>query len=319
METGKISLLNGILRKKSSAHLVWILFLIPALLVYSIFMAFPLFQSIRLSFFTGKGLRPDNFVGFDNYVSLFTDPVLSVRFYNALRNTFIFFGIHMFVQNTLGLLFASFLASKFKGHSVYRTIIFMPTTLSTLVIGFIWTLILNPQWGALNKILTAVHLDSLIRPWLGDTQIALPIISLISSWQWVSLPTMMFVAALFTVSDEIVESAMIDGASNAAIFWRFKIPLILPVIGIVSVLTFVGNFTAFDIIFAMATHRGEPMYSTDLLGTFFYRTAIAGEHPVAEPNMGVGAALATVTFLLLLTGVLTWLFLSRKQRLEANR
>ena len=90
----------------------------------------------------------------------------------------------------------------------------------------------------------------------------------------------------------------------------------MPVIGIVSVLTFVGNFNAFDVIFAMAGSRGEPDYSTDLLATFFYRTAIAGEHPVAQPDMGIGAAVATVTFFILMIGVSLWLFTSRRRGQE---
>jgi len=88
------------------------------------------------------------------------------------------------------------------------------------------------------------------------------------------------------------------------------------VIGIVAVLTFVNNFNAFDIIFAMAGSRGEPGYSTDILGTFFYRTAIAGEHPVARPDMGMGAAVATITFLVLMVGVSLWLFFSRRREVE---
>ncbi|MEI2692868.1 MAG: sugar ABC transporter permease [Anaerolineae bacterium] len=110
-----------------------------------------------------------------------------------------------------------------------------------------------------------------------------------SVWQWVGLPTMFFLAGLLTISDELTEAARVDGASSWQIFWHIKFPLLLPVIGIVAVLTFVGNVNAFDIVYAMAGARGEPAYSTDLLGTFFYRTAIAGEHPVAIPNMGIGS------------------------------
>jgi len=135
----------------------------------------------------------------------------------------------------------------------------------------------------------------------------------VSSWQWVGLPTMMFLAGLLTISDELLEAARVDGASAWQVFWRIKLPLLKPVIGIVSVLTFVGNFNAFDVIFAMAGARGEPGYSTDLMATFFYRTAIAGEHPVAQPNMGLGAAIATIMFLILLAGVSLWLILGRER------
>jgi len=95
-----------------------------------------------------------------------------------------------------------------------------------------------------------------------------------------------------------------------------KLPLLAPVIGIVAILTFVGNFNAFDIVYAMAGARGDPKYAADLLGTFFYRTAIAGEHPVARPDMGIGAAVATITFLILLAGVTLWLVLQRRRSYE---
>ncbi|MGQ9888211.1 MAG: carbohydrate ABC transporter permease [Aggregatilineales bacterium] len=286
----------------------------PALLIYTVFMAFPLFNSLRLSLYTGQGLTPDRFVGFDNYVALFTNPLWRDRFFNALGNTFVFFAIHMLVQNTVGLLFAVLLSNPaLRGRSIYRAIIFMPATLSVLVTGFLWRLILNPRWGMLNQLLEAIGLGTLARPWLGDPVLALPVISLVSSWQWVGLPTMMFLAGLLTIPDELSEAARVDGASPWQVFWRIKLPLLMPVIGIVSVLTFVGNFNAFDVIFAMAGARGEPGYATDLLATFFYRTAIAGEHPVAQPNMGIGAAVATIMFLILLTGVSIWLIFSRRR------
>jgi raffinose/stachyose/melibiose transport system permease protein len=291
----------------------WLLFLLPALAVYSVFMAFPLFNSMRLSFYTGVGLSPDQFVGLGNYYELFTNPLWRDRFLNALQNTFIFFGIHMLVQNSLGLLFAVLLSSSIKGHNIYRTIIFVPATLSVLVTGFLWRLILNPQWGALANFLRTVGLDDWVKPWLGDPTIALIIVSLVSSWQWVGLPTMMFLAGLLTISDELVEAARVDGATGWQIFWKIKLPLLIPTMGIVSVLTFVGNFNAFDVVYAMSGVRGEPGYSTDIMGTFFFRAAIAGEHPIAQPNMGIGASIATITFLILMAGVSLWIYFSRKR------
>lgn len=292
----------------------WLLFLVPAVVMYTLFMAFPLFNSMRLSFYQGTGLSPDRFVGLENYVELFSNPLWRDRFLNALQNTVIFFAIHMLVQNTLGLLFAVLISNpKLRGRNIYRAIVFLPATLSVLVTGFLWTLILNPRWGMLNQLLEAIGLGSLARPWLGDRALALPVISLVSSWQWVGLPTMLFLAGLLTISDDLIEAARVDGASPWQIFWRIKLPLLKPVLGIVTVLTFVGNFNAFDVIFAMAGARGEPGYSTDLLATFFYRTAIAGEHPVAQPNMGIGAAVATLMFLILLTGVSLWLFFGRER------
>lgn len=297
----------------------WILFLLPALLVYLFFMAIPLINSMRLSFYTGVGLMPDHFVALKNYIDLFTNPYWRDRFLNALGNTCIFFAIHMLVQNILGLFFAHILSTSLKGSSVFRTIIFIPATLSVLVSGFLWLLILNPTWGAVNLLLGSVGLGGSVHAWLGNSRTALVVISLVSSWQWVGLPTMMFLAGMQGIPSELYEAASIDQASNFQIFWRIKMPLLFPVIGLVSVLTFVGNFNAFDVIYAMASSRGNPDYSTDILGTFFYRTAIAGEHPIAKPDMGIGASVATVMFFILFVGVMLWLYMTREKNAENSK
>ncbi len=307
---------SGLRNAENHRRITWIIFLLPALLTYLVFMAGPLFDSLRLSLYTGKGYRPTEFVGLQNYISLFTNPLWLNKFLGAFWHTCIFFAIHMIVQNSLGMLFANLLSSDFKGRNFFRTIIFMPATLSVLVVGFLWTLILNPHWGALNQTLIAIGLEQWALPWLGRENLALPIISLASVWQWVGMPTVMFLAGLMGISDELLEAARIDGASEWHIFWHIKFPLLKPVIGVVSILTFVDNFNAFDIIYAMAGARGEPGYSTDLLATLFYRTGIAGEHPVGIPDMGMGATIATMTFLILMSGVLLWLYYSRKE--ESN-
>jgi raffinose/stachyose/melibiose transport system permease protein len=307
----------GLLSNENRRKITWVLFLLPALLIYLTFMAVPLFDSLRLSLYTGEGYNPTKFVGFQNYIDLFTNPLWRGKFLGAVQHTTIFFAIHMLVQNSLGLLFANLLSSDFKGRNFFRTIIFTPATLSVLVTGFLWTLILNPNWGAVNKILVGMGLREWALPWLGRENLALPIISLTSVWQWVGMPTVMFLAGLMGISDELLEAARIDGASEWDIFWKIKFPLLKPIIGIVSILTFVDNFNAFDVIYAMAGAKGEPSYSTDLLATLFYRTGIAGEHPVGIPNMGMGAAIATITFLILMTGVLFWLFMSRRNSEEA--
>lgn len=307
---------TGFFRAEWKRTMTWALFLLPALVIYVVFMAGPLFDSLRLSLYQGEGYNPTRFVGLTNYIDLFTNPLWRDRFFGAVLHTCIFFAIHMLVQNSLGLFFANLLSSEFLGRNFFRTIIFTPATLSVLVTGFLWTLILNPNWGAVNKTLVAIGLREYALPWLGRESLALPVISLTSVWQWVGMPTVLFLAGLMGISDELLEAARIDGASEWDIFWKIKFPLLKPVIGIVAILTFVDNFNAFDVIYAMAGAKGEPAYSTDLLATLFYRTGIAGEHPVGIPNMGMGAAIATMTFLILMAGVLIWLYFARSQSSE---
>lgn len=297
------------IKKKLRIKDYWFLYTIPALVIYVWFMAIPLFNSMRMSLYTGTGLLPTHFVGFQNYVDLFTNPIFRDRLIGALLNTCILFAICMGIQNTLGLMFANILSGQLKGHSIYRTIIFLPATISVLVTGFLWRLILNPNWGAVNLILSWMGLTQFSTfPWLGEPKVAMIIVGLVTAWQWVGIPTMIFLAGFQGISEDLYEAANIDGASGIQIFWKIKLPLLAPVIGLVSVLTFVGNFNAFDIVFAMENANGSPEYSTDILGTFFYRTGIAGQHPVGMPNMGVGASIATVIFFILLIGVSLWLF-----------
>jgi len=294
----------------------WFLFVLPALIIYVGFMAFPLFNSMRLSFYTGTGLVPTEFVGLQNYVELFTNPLFKDRLFGALKNTLILFAICMGIQNTLGLAFANILAGRLKGAAVFRTIIFLPATMSVLVTGFLWKLILNPHWGAVNFFLTKLGFSKFAGyPWLGRPETAMIMVGLVTAWQWVGIPTMIFLAGFQGISADVLQAASIDGASPAQIFWRVKLPLLIPVIGLVSILTFVGNFNAFDIVFAMANARGAPEYSTDIMGTLFYRIGIAGQHPIAQPNMGIGASIATVIFFILFLGVSLWLF-SRERAAE---
>jgi raffinose/stachyose/melibiose transport system permease protein len=121
----------------------------------------------------------------------------------------------------------------------------------------------------------------------------------------------MFVAALRGISEDFMEAAVIEGAGPSQIFWRIKLPLLKPVAGMIAILTFVNNFNAFDIVFSMTNVNGAPNYSTDLIGTLFYRVGIAGQHPVGIPNPGMGAAIAAITFFVLCLGVIPTLGLTQ--------
>lgn len=261
-----------------------------------------MFDSVRLSFYKGTtGAR--EFVGIANYIRLFTDEVVSGRFFNAFKNTWVFFAFHMILQNCLGLLFAVILTNRtMKGRPFYQTVIFIPCTIAVLVTGYLFKLILNPAFT--GDIFIEHGLDFLAKPFLGDTKYALSVVSLVSVWQWVGIPTMMFVAGLQGISEDLIEAATIDGCDSFKTFLHIKLPLIMPVIGMIAVMTFVSNFNAFDIVYAMETANGAPQYATDLIGTLFFRYGVAGEHPLGIPEPGVGAAISTVMFFMMLIGVI---------------
>jgi raffinose/stachyose/melibiose transport system permease protein len=211
----------------------------------------------------------------------------------------------MVVQNPIGLILATLLTSRVvRFRALFRTLIFTPTILSFVLVGFIWQIILNPLWGIARDVLAIFGVP--YQPWLGLETTALPALSLISVWQFVGIPMMLFSAALLTIPDELIEAARVDGATGWGVFWRIKLPLILPTVGIVGVLTFVGNFNAFDLVYTIAGGLAGPNFSTDLLGTFFYRTFFGFQLQAGNPTMG--ATIAGVMFLIILAGVLIYLF-----------
>lgn len=296
-------------RKSFPFHIL--VFTAPAVIIYTIFMVYPLLDSLRLSFFTINEQNQEIFAGIQNYITLFTDSIYQPRFWGALKNNLVFFAVHMVVQNSIGLLLAALLASGIKGSGVYRAVLFMPTVLSVVIIGFIWQLILNPLWGVAESILQAVSLGDLFKPWLGLPESALITISLISVWQFVGIPMILFFAALIGIPEELVEAARVDGASGWQTFWRIKFPLILPTVGIVAILTFVGNFNAFDLIYTMKGANAGPEFSTDIMGTLFYRTFFGQQLQLGNPTMG--ATVAAMMFLIILTGVLIYIFLWQRR------
>jgi len=284
-----------------------VVFLMPALLVYSLIMIVPLFGTLQLALFRMENNQPV-FVGLDNFRILFGDLRWSESFWNALWNNCWFFLIHMLVQNPIGILLAALLSHpRLRLRSFYRTVIFIPTILSFVIVGFIWKLILSPLWGVIPgaiKALTGLRIA--IPPLLGREEYALTTLSFISVWQFIGIPMMLIYAALLSIPDEVIESAECDGVTGITQFFKIKLPLILPTIGIVSILTFVANFNAFDLIYSAQGTLAAPNYSTDLLGTFLYRTFFGAQLQLGDHNMG--ATIASVMFFIILSVVALYLF-----------
>lgn len=295
---------NRIPKRKFRWHIL--VFLLPAVLVYTTIMILPLFGTLQLSLFN----LVDNqkiFVGLDNFRTLFGDPRWSESFWNALGNNTWFFVVHMLVQNPIGILLAALLSNpKLRMSAFYRTSIFIPTILSFVIIGFGWKLILSPIWGIAPGILDAIGLKSLYAPWLGKEEYALTTLSLVSVWQYVGIPMMLIYAALLNIPDEVLEAAECDGVTGMSQFWKIKLPLILPSIGIISILTFVANFNAFDLIYAAQGALAGPNYGTDILGTFLYRTFFGFQLQLGDPHMG--STIASAMFAIILVGVCIYLF-----------
>jgi raffinose/stachyose/melibiose transport system permease protein len=273
--------------RTASRYRLLALFVLPALAIYVLFSVLPLLSSVGLSFFdTTKG--GSVFVGGDNYARLFTDPYTSAHFWNALRNSAEFFLIHLVVELPVGLLMAALLtsASLRRSRGIYRTILFIPATLSVVIVGFIWRLIINPLWGLVSF------------PLLGNPVTALPTISLMSVWEYIGIPMIFLYTALLAIPNDIIEASRIDGASPWQLFWRIKFPLIAPQFGLIAILTYIWTFNGFDIVYALNGSAPGPNYSTDILGTLFYRTFFGSSGQVAD--LDLGATIASVIFFIIL-------------------
>ena len=302
---------TGPIRRPRRWHII--VFLLPAFIVYSAVMILPLIETLRLSMFNTVDGQ-STFVGLGNFQVLFGDERWAADFWNALKNNFIFFVIHMLVQNPIGVALAAMLSlPKLRFAAVYRTAIFLPTLLSFVIVGFIWKLILSPIWGVSPYLMDLVGLKSLFSPWLGKPGSALITVSLMTVWQYVGIPMMLIYAALLNIPDEVIEAAECDGVTGWSQFFKIKLPLILPAIGIISILTFVGNFNAFDLIYTVQGALAGPDKSTDILGTLLYRTFFGFQLQLGDRSMG--ATIATVMFLIILAGVSLYLFaIQRRMR-----
>ena len=278
-----------------------ILFTSPALAFFLIFVVFPLLGTIYISFF-----QDDVFVGLKNFEFLFTDDNASKRLFYAFLHNCQFFLIAAIVQLPTALCIAALLTSGRvqRMTSFYRTLLFIPSTLSVVIVGFIWRLIISPLWGIVDY------------PLLGEKLTALPTITLMSVWQYLGIPMVFLYSALLSIPSNIIEAARVDGASDIRIFFRIKIPLIAPQIGIITILTFIWIFNAFDIIYALNGGMPGPDYATDVLGTLFYRTFFGWGADLGNQNLG--AATATVIFFIILIGTALY-FATVQRRLKVSQ
>ncbi len=310
MKTSRGRALDGAVpRKRIGTSRRWhiFVFLAPATVLYTVFAIYPIVETLRLSLLVEVD-GSNVFAGLGNYARLLTEPFWAEQFANAFWNNCILFLLHMLVQNPIALMLAAILSiPSLRGAAVYRTVFFLPTLLSVVVVGFIWQLILSPLWGITPDAMKAIGLGSWFRPWLGLESSALITITLISIWQYVGIPLMLFYAALLNIPEETVEAARIDGLNGFWIFWKVKLPLILPTLGLVTILTYIGNFTvSFDLIYSVQGGLAGPNFSTDVMGTFLFRSFFGFQSQSGDTHMG--ATVASALFFIILIGVGTYLF-----------
>ncbi|WP_409252163.1 carbohydrate ABC transporter permease [Bacillus sp. SCS-153A] len=245
------------------------LFVLPGLILYSIFFIYPTLSALFYSFTDWDGLTPDyNFVGVDNYINIFTNDSIFVK---AFGNNLKFMLFVVIFQTAFSLLFALYLVKNTKTNIFLRALYFFPTILSSVSVAFIWSFVYDPNLGILNTLLEKANLEALTHNWLGDQDIAIFSIAVVQVWMHTGQMLIIFVAGLQNIPEDLYEVAKIEGASRWQRFRFVTWPLVAPAATIVIAYTTIQSFKAFDLIFAMT--RGGPNYSTEILATLIYSTA----------------------------------------------
>ena len=280
-----------------TSKILWIAFFVtPALLIVSVFILLPLFMSLFNSFFNWNQLLRGTFTGLGNFKKLFFTFPYNERFFNALKHNGIWFCCTMLIQNSLGLLFGYALSRKIAGHGIFKRVFFIPVLFSIVAVGFLWGMYLKSD-GLVNSFLNLLDLSSLRRAWLGDESTATFAIIATNIWRWVGFPSLVFLAAIDSIDQSCIEAAYIDGVSEIGLFWKIIFPLIIPSITVITVLTVIGSLNVFEQIYTMTDLGGGPNYSTDTIGTLFYRTAF-GSVDTGNPEIGIGSTIAVIIYIM---------------------
>ena len=210
--------------------------LLPAAAFYMVFFLYPTGVAFRLSLYDWSGIgKSMNYVGLDNFGRMLESPEV----WRALGHTVTFFVAIAAIQSTVGLFLAILLNARPRFHQVYRVILFIPVTLSLINTGFMWQLMLSAQIGLVNPLLRAIGLGFIARPWLADPATALPTVILVQAWQWMGLPIVVFLAGLQSVRRELIEAALIEGASRWANFRYVIFPQLAPAFTSMTMLAFI--------------------------------------------------------------------------------
>lgn len=232
-------------RRHLRRHLTGWLFLAPAVLMIGVFTIIPFFQAILLSFQSWDGVSPDTpWVGLDNYRFIANDPI----FWRSMRNV-LFFGVVGFIGgNGIALAMALAVNSVTRGRTFFRTVFYLPGVLSVVVVGLLFSSILQPGSGVLNRVLGLVGLESLQQNWLGNPAVALPAVALVFVWYHWGFAFLLFLAGLQDVPKELYEAASLDGTNYWERFRYVTWPQLAPVTSIVALLTLLAALQIFGTV-----------------------------------------------------------------------
>ena len=285
-----------------SARTSALILLTPALGLCAVFIFIPAILAITGSFYAfGITSRSWNWVGIDNYTRAMTDPI----FWLALRNNLIIVLGSIVLQVGFGTIIAAILDRGLpRASTIFRTIIFAPMVVSAVAVAVIWQVLLDPNVGGINAIIKAVGLTPQQLGWLGDPDISIWVVLMIACWQYTGFMMVLILAGLQGIPRDLYEAAALDGAKGLKAFRHITLPSIRNVLIVAVLITTIGGFKVFDLIFA--TTGGGPANATQVLGTYIYLQAFN------LGNMGYADAISVI--LLLIALALGWLQIKSSRR-----
>lgn len=292
---------------KRRARAGW-MFVAPNLTAVAVFMLFPLGFSLYMSVQNWDLFRPAKFVGLANYHNLFTeDPLFAV----ALGNTVVYTIGTIVPTVLLSLAVAGVLNRKARGINIFRGIIFLPLAVSSVVMAVVWQFVFNTNNGLLNIMLGWIGIGPV--PWLNDPRWAMLSLCTVSVWRSVPFATVILLAAMQGVPDNLYEAAKLDGAGEIRQFVSITVPLIRGALSFVVVISIIHAFQAFDLVYVLTGGNGGPETATYVLGIMLF------QHAFSFLEFGYASALAWVMFAILLVLTVLQLRIGRRRAAVEER
>lgn len=280
-----------------------VLFVVPALIFYIIFVFYPVLGTIRFSMSEWNGVSAiKKFVGMRNYVNIIND----ISFWTSLLHNIIWIVVTIAIPTVLALFLAIALTTpQLKGVTFFRVTLFMPSIVSMVVVSIVWKWIFNQSFGTLNQLLKAVGLSSLTNAWLGNPKTALGALLTAGSWTHYGFCMVILLAALQGLDETYIEAAKIDGANALQCLVFVKLPLLKNTVTLVVLNSMIGSFKVFDIIWVST--QGGPYHSTDVVSTYLYN------HAFVLNRIGEGAAAGVILMIIIMICSIIYFKISERE------
>lgn len=288
------------MKKKVQSNMIIILFLAPALVLFTMFILYPVGNTIYLSFHSWKGIfgAPVKFVGLKNYAQVLKNEA----FWRSLLNSLYFMIGGFVVLMPLAFGLALLITSKLRGTKFLKTAYFMPVMLGTTAVGLIWSYMLNPSFGVVNQFLGAIGLESLKQDWLSTPTLNIWCIILVNEWMYAGYNMLIFAAGLVSIPSDIYEAAKLDGCTGWRKLRYISIPLSKESFKIFSILCVTGCLKAFDLVWSMT--KGGPNHASEVPASLLYNEAFTFKFFGKSSAIGVLLLILGVTLSLVVNTLL---------------